>query len=119
MKMPPNYVKVILNAFAPTLKHLTFKSCDGINLMDLIHCRQLESLFILNCRVSSSLAETKVEPSRLNPSSFLPHLKSVKSDICLGLWSSLLEGKSELTHVFLNCFHNGTKVKSINLISFK
>lgn len=119
MKMPPNYVKVILNAFAPTLKHLTFKSCDGINLMDLIHCRQLETLFILNCRGSSSLAETKVEPSRLNPSSFLPHLKSVKSDICLGLWSSLLEGKSELTHVVLNCFHNGTKVKSINLISFK
>ena len=118
--MPPNYVKVILNAFAPTLKYLTFKSCDGIDLMDLEPCCQLESLIISSSHrlTTSSLAESKVDPSRLSPELFLPALKSVESDVCLDRWTLWLEGKPELENVLLNCCHNGTKVKFITFILF-
>ena len=111
MKMPPNYVKVILNAFAPTLKKLTFNTCNGINLMDLEPCCQLEILRISSSRLTiSDQAESKVDPSRLSPELFLPALKSFESDICLDRWTLWLEGKSELTHVVLDCCHIGTSV---------
>lgn len=105
--MLPEHVRVILKTFASSLKQVTFKSCQNINLVDLMPCTQLESLCILE---SSSLKGTKVEPDGLSPSAFLPHLKSFESNICLGLWSLLLEGKHELTHIILECCHIGTKV---------
>jgi len=107
MKMSPDYVRVILNAFAPSLKSVTFNSCQDINAMDLIPCYQLETLRILK---SSSLAEINIDPGRLSPSSFLPHLKSFESAICLDRWTLWLEGKPELTHVVLDCCHIGTSV---------
>lgn len=107
MKMSPKYVKAILQVFAPTLKHVTFNSCKNIDILDLIPCVQLKTLRILK---SSSLAVTKMDPGRLSSSSFLPNLKSIESDICLDCCTLLLEGKSELVHVVLNCWHNGTEV---------
>lgn len=108
MKMSPEYVKVILEAFAPSLKRATFNSCKNINLLDLLPCSQLESLRILK---SSSLADIKVESDgRLSPKAILPHLKFFESEICLNLWTLWLEAKSELTHVVLNCCNNDTQV---------
>ena len=106
MDILPEHVRVILKAFASSLKQVTFKSCQNINLMDLMPCTQLEGLCILE---SSSLEETKAEPDGLS-FSFLPHLKSFESNICLGLWSLWLEGKHELTRIILECCHIGTKV---------
>ena len=71
--------------------------------MDLDPCRQLESLSILKY---STVGESSAEP----PSSFLPNLKSFKSEICLGLWSEWLERKPNLTNVVLNCYHYEAKV---------
>jgi len=98
-----------LKVFATSLKRVTFKSCQNIDLMDLVDCRNLETLHILGSY--SALVEMK-KSDRLSFSSLLPHLKSFKSDICLGLWTLWLEGKSELTHLVVNCGHIGTKVIS-------
>ncbi len=106
-EISPEYAKVILKTFASSLKRVTFSSCDQINLMDLLPCRQLESLSILKY---STLEKSTAESASLSPSSFLPHLKLYKSEICLGLRSLWLEGKSELTHVALNCWHTGANV---------
>lgn len=106
--MPPDYVRVILKVFGPSLKRVTFDRCKKINLMDLIPCHQLESLHILG---GSSLDEgNENEITRLSPNKLLPKLTSFESCICLGLWTLWLEGKSELTSVILKCCHNGTKV---------
>jgi len=103
MKVSTEYIKVVLNYFAPSLKRVTFVSCKNINLIDLIDCTQLESLAILK---ESSLERICVDFDRLSPSSFFPRLQSFESDICLEIATFFLEGKSELSHVVINCFHH-------------
>jgi len=107
MEMSPEYVRVILEAFAPSLMSVSFNSCENINLMDLLPCTQLESLVIFE---PSSLVATKVDPSRLSSCSFLPNLNYLESHICLGLLTSWLETKSEMTGIVLSCCHIGTEV---------
>ena len=99
------YLQSILNAFGPTLKDLTLRSCNQISLSNLVStCSSLESLsFLQGC----SLVD---EASTLNPDTFLPNLKKFESDICLGAMSHFFEGKSTLTRLVLNCSHIGNEV---------
>lgn len=116
MNILPEYIKVILEAFASSLKRVTFSSCKKITLTDLMPCCQLESLSILGF---SCLEKPEIAPAR-PPPNFLPQLKSFQSDYCPGLWSLWLEQISELTHLTLNCCHYGTKViRHFLIIYFK
>ena len=45
--IPAQFVKPILKVFGAGLKRLTLKSCEDINVPDLIYCKQLEALQIL------------------------------------------------------------------------
>ena len=99
-------VKSILSVFGPHLKHLTLESCKEINLQDLMPCLQLETLCL---QMKSTLDLEESDPIS-EPESFLPQLKSLESDICLGALSHLFEEKPDLTRVVLNCYHVGIKV---------
>lgn len=107
--MPLMYVQVILKAFAPLLKNVTFISCKNICFFYLIPCRKLESLRILR---SSSLGEVvQPESGLLSLSSLFPQLKFFESNVCLDPWTSVVKGKSnKLAHIVLNCCHTGTRV---------
>ena len=118
--VPPKFVKPILKIFGPGLRHLTFWSFAEFNMADLIPCNLLESL-----RIYGSLSSILEPPSNevniiLRAHSFLPQLKVLKSDICLGQWLRLLEEKPEMTHIVLNCCHIGTEVILIfyNILEF-
>jgi len=79
-----------------------------------VTCTELEDLCF------SSLTSLHLEAD--DPSScwtsdtFFPSLKTFRSHTCLGIWSSLFEGKSELENLQLNCCHIGTDVIINNLI---
>lgn len=97
-------MKAILEVFAPTLQHLSLQSCREINLAELAPCVKLESLRILE--LDSSLStESEQNVSTIKAATFLPSLKSVQSDICLGCHSLLFEEKSTLIRLVLSCSH--------------
>ena len=76
----------------------------------LAGCTKLEELDIfyhqiLPLKPSDSISWT--------PDTFLPSLKKYRSDVCLGIWSPLIEGKSKLTDLKLKCCHFDTDVITI------
>ena len=106
MKVSQRNVESFLKIFGGTLESLTFESCRNINLKDLSSCANLMKLEVLE---RSSLIPPENE-SQVHAASFLPKLKELSSDICLGNWNRVFETKSELTSVTLNCCHIGTGV---------
>jgi len=103
----PNYVKLILSAFGPTLLHLSFDYCSIINLADLVSCPVLDTLRISAISEHSRLLQNP--PPGNTP--FLPQLKVIKIQTCLGpFWSRIFEEKSTLTRISLHCCHIGTTV---------
>ena len=105
-------MKAILKAFGNGLQHLTLDSCRQINVADLMtYCTELESLNILG---DSSMKPKMMESTECfldEAVTFLPNLKNLKSEICLGDWSYLFEEKStSLVRLTLSCCHIGIKV---------
>jgi len=110
------HLKILLKVFGPDLKHLSFEYCSKeiVNLEDLLPCSKLEDLrfrgYLPNTPLNSNAVDFQWEE-------FLPRLKILESDVCLGrTWSRIFEEKSTLTSIILNCFHIGTEV-SINLLN--
>jgi len=107
------YTRVVLKVFAPNVKNLTFKHCEEVDLADVVACTKLESLQLISLTGRygrNTLSPRKVDQESWNSHSFLPQLKSIQSDICLGQWASLLEKKPTLTRIVLNCCHFGILV---------
>ena len=96
------YATPILEKFGPELQQLEFKRCEGIKLADLSLCLQLENLRIIAITVLPNIVDSTVDEA-----TFLPHLKSFESDVCLGLHSRLFEEKSTLVQLVLECSHVG------------
>lgn len=106
----PDYVQVILKVVGPKLKHLSIKHFGfDVDLADLMPCVELESLLIKDITTFR-----KKEPAvKLDANLFLPKLKSLESEVCLGThWTRLFEQKPGLTRVALCCCHVGTKGSS-------
>ncbi len=109
--MSSKFVKPLLNVFGPKLKDLTFESGREVNMMDLVPCIELETLRIE--AYSLNKGALKVAGLSLKSDIFLPRLKSIKSELCLGPLSRLIENKPTMAHLDLNCYHMGTKVMSL------
>ena len=98
----------------PKLNHLSIKHFGfDVDLADLMPCVELESLLIKDI----TTFDKDKPPVKLDANQFLPKLKSLESEVCLGPhWMRLFEQKHGLTHVALCCCHVGTKVFLINLM---
>ena len=105
------FVKPLLKVFGPKLKGLTFESGRKVNMMDLVPCNELETLRIQ--AYSLDKEALKVAGLSLKADSFLPRLKSIKSELCFGPLSRLIEDKPTLVHLDLNCYHIGTRVMNL------
>ena len=91
--------------FQEEIVELAYASIENINLHDLTPCVKLESLRILFDSTISSLPELALPLAE----SYLPNLKKLESEICLGNWSLLFQEKSSYTHLVLDCCHVATK----------
>jgi len=99
-------VKPTLDIFGPSLKKLELDFMINTQLADLAPCSQLEELTIKRCRNLDASY-----PTNWSWSSFLPFLKSIKSECCLGDWAPSFERKlGSLIAAQLNCCHIGTDV---------
>jgi len=100
----PACIKFILNALGPDLRSLTLHY-TGEHVGDLISylvpCTKLENLTILDTLAHPSAFNGP--PDDLDLNQFLPSLKQLESNTCLGKWSPLLESKSTLAKLKLAC----------------
>jgi len=104
-KVSPGFTKAVLELFQEEIVELAYASIENINLHDLTPCVKLESLRILFDSTISSLPELALPLAE----SYLPNLKKLESEICLGNWSLLFQEKSSYTHLVLDCCHVATK----------
>lgn len=113
MKVSSNYRQAVLSSIGDQLRHVTFVSCELIDMEELVPCTQLEMLRIF---FSSRLLAPLEDPvdKYFDPEVFLPKLTRLESDICLGLVSRVFEGKCSLTHLDLDCCHVSTKANVLN-----
>lgn len=112
MKVSTIYRKAVLTSIGAQLLHVTFVSCESIEIADLSPCTQLEVLRIF---FSSSLLKDENESKTYSDSeTFLPKLDRLESDICLGEISRIFEEKSSMTHLDLECCHVNTKANAMN-----
>ncbi len=107
----PEFVRLILEMFGPSLQHLKFVLCDDVDLLNLLPCTRLKSLLIMASSSTTSLAKG-IPSLKLRANEFLPKLEIIETDCCLGHWSRLFEENSGLTSVSLTCCHIGTSVSS-------
>jgi len=104
-----------VSAVAPSLKKISFFNCQQIEMAYLAaNCTELKELCFFH---KTSLHLEADEPSSCWTSdTFFPSLKTFRSHTCLGIWSSLFEGKSGLKNLQLNCCHIETDVIINHLI---
>ncbi len=102
-------MKPILVSFGSVLKTLGLWGCNQVNLAHLASCVVLEDLTLIGSRIISS--EGSDPTSCWSPGTYLPSLTNLTvCGYCLGLWAPLLEEKSTLYTLNLNCCHIGTNV---------
>lgn len=106
-----------MEVFGPHLRHLKLTACPSIKLTDLAACHQLESLkFCLYSRLDPKEGDvTLLDPEEdasalIDSNTFLPNLKKLRSDGCLGVYSAVFEKKATLVHLDLMCSHVGMEV---------
>ena len=99
-------LKPLLSAFNLSLTCLSLTVCSRINLAHLAVCTQLEQLIISD---DSSLSSSGTFISS-DANTFLPSLKHLECDVCLGVYAHLFERKSKWVHLELNCCHFGKNV---------
>jgi len=102
------YVMCILEVFGSNLLHLTIygRQEDRFNLADFALCPKLESFNLRNCTLDEN-----EDVAAFDPATFLPQLKSLTSNCCLGSRSRFFEDKSSLVSLDLYCSHMGLEIK--------
>lgn len=107
IKVPLTHRRTILRGIGSQLTHLTFASCENIDMFDLTFCEDLEVLRIF---FSSTLLAPAENSDVILKETFLPKLTHLESDICLGEnFSPIFEEKESLTHLDLECCHVSLK----------
>ncbi len=111
--LSPSFAKPILKVFGKNLTSLELKSSKVD--MELLgsYCAQLKHLTIHSS--SSDEEEVNSDTTGWTPEDYLPLLTELRSNVCLGSWASLLERKSTLIHLQLNCCHIGTSVYYLHI----
>ncbi len=102
----PNYVASILKVFGSELKELKISTRCELSVLNLLACPKLEILHLDH--FCTLLEPNKTDPP-LSQSTFLPQIKELNSEICLGSWSHLLLNKASLVNISLRCCHIGCK----------
>jgi len=102
-------VKIVLDILGPNVKKLVLNNCADIDMAYLGSCcTKLERLTFYDC---SFIMDYSKASSRHTPETFLPKLTHFESrDCCLGVWGELIEKKSTLSHLSLECCHIGKNV---------
>ena len=97
-----------MEVFGPELLRLSIYGGaeDLFSLADFALCPKLENLSFHNC-----ILDENEDVTAFDPSTFLPHLKSIYSSSCLGSHSRLFEEKSSLVRLDVNCSHLGLEMK--------
>jgi len=105
----PKFVKIVLDIFGPNVKKLVMKHCANIDMAYLGSCcTKLEQLAFDSC---SFIMDGSKASSGHTPETFLPKLTHFESRCCcLGVWGDVIEKKSTLRHLSLQCCHIGTNV---------
>ena len=110
----PEFLEMVFDTFGPTLKKLELTSC-GVDMGYLAStCTNLEHLSLRTV----SFINDSAASGHWTQETFLPKLKFFlnrpgpnRFGSCLGqIWGSLMEKKSSLTHLDLECCHFGTNV---------
>ena len=86
-------LKPLLSAFNLSLTCLSLTFCSQINLALLSVCTQLEQLNISHDSSLSSSGNFSMDAN-----TFLPSLKHLECDFCLGVYAHLFERKSKWVH---------------------
>lgn len=111
-------LKMALDTFGSNLKRLEAKNCYCFNMAYLASvCTKLERLSLLYWGIADSDDDTAA--TCWTPQTFLPlltHFKMVNG--CLGVWAPLIEKKSTLVSLSLECCHIGTNVNNLVPIFF-
>lgn len=94
------------------IRHLSFLSCNDIDILELLPCVQLKCLQFE--RQSSLKRDESALESGLTAETFLPQLEVFESNFCLGKRSRLFEEKSSLTGLDVWCSHIGTEASNLN-----
>jgi len=111
--MDQEFVMMVLDTFGPNLKKLML---SGIGWdVDMAHlasiCTNLEHLTLFDARINHDFEAA----CGWTPDTFFPKLTHFQSNNsyskCLGVWGVLIEKKSTLVHLSLQCCHIGTKVE--------
>ena len=105
----PKVLKMVLDVFGSNVKKLVLTYCTNIDMAHFAStCIKLEQVTFRWCSFINDDSEAF---SRWTPETFLPKLTLFRSDFCcLGLWGNLIEKKSSLVHLSLQCCHIGTNV---------
>lgn len=96
--MPADFRQIILNQFCNDLTELSYESVYNINPLELSSCTKLKSLEILE-RTSLMNGQSN------DKDEFLPRLKKLKTNVCLGSMSQLFQTKSSYTFLDIACCH--------------
>jgi len=108
------FIRPILNVFGPNLTSLILIFTeDSRNKLDMAwlggSCTQLKNLSLISLQ-HPPILHSEHDPVGWSPDTFLPFLTQFRTNICLGKWAPLFEGKSTLTHLHLYCCHVGSRV---------
>ena len=99
------YRKPVIQALGKNLISLTLADCQNVDLLDLLDCPSIETLrLLMSCTL---IARQPASPISGDPESFLPNLKTLESEICLKNFSPVLQEKSSLTNMNVECCHIG------------
>jgi len=96
-----DYRQVILDRFCNDLMELSYESVYNINPLELSSCTKLKSLEMLERTSLMSHATSKGD----DQDDFLPRLKKLKTNVCLGSMSRLFQAKSSYTFLDIACCH--------------
>lgn len=105
-EMSLQFLELFLDKFGPHLTSLELLYSRKCEMALLACCTQLKYLKMRHCSFN---LEANIPPD-FKPDSYLPQLESVTADDCLGRWATLIERKSTLVYVHLQCCHIGTDV---------
>ena len=107
-RVPSAIINSVLKVIGHQLIDLRFSSCK-VDLFALIPCLQLETLAISNESCLLTPDDEILSNPEVKSRKFLPNLKNLLSEICLGKKSRLFEEKSTLVNLELHCSHIGTE----------
>jgi hypothetical protein len=101
----------VIEIFGKELLSLTLAGCENVDPLEFLNCPRLETLKLLLSTTLLPDLEPKMElhPLPFSTETFLPNLKTLESDICLGVFSPFFQEKASLINISIECCHVATQ----------